>query len=111
MEKVKRKIAYDFMEDIPDGEFMIMRDNELRPLYPGQLKSDFDVKESFYIYGFNLNPIPEWPRLFSDEELEADRQAVFARYGKKFGYDFVEWLNQEKSKLLKEELAKRGYEL
>ncbi|MDP8227152.1 MAG: hypothetical protein P9L89_05890 [Candidatus Celaenobacter polaris] len=118
MEKVK--CYYDMDAGVPEGEWIITKDNELLPLGIDELESDFDVKESFVLYGSVPGHTTYWlcqfcyehhPEIDFDKEFETNEPGVFARYQEKFGHDYEEWVAQAKYDLLKEELAKSGYEL
>jgi len=123
MEKVRISWCDDeeeLMLSIPDGEWIITTDNQLTYLTLDDDKSDFNVKESFSIFGLAPHHTTDWLRFFCskhhpeidfDKEFETDKPGVFARYQEKFRRDYEGWVEKKKLKMLKEELAIRGYQL
>ena len=108
----------DFVLNICDGDWVVTTDNELIHVGLNDDRPD-NVKEEFFIYNSTYHST-YWLRLFCDEhhsEVDFDKEfltnepGVFARYQEKFGYDYEEWIDQEKYRQLKDELAKKGYEI
>jgi hypothetical protein len=110
----------DFIHSVSDGEWIITADNELMYVGINCIPEDVNVKHSFLIYGLAPHHTTDWLRFFCnkhhpdidfDKEFETGEQGVFARYQEKFGYDYEEWVAEEKYMVLKEKLMTRGYEL
>ncbi len=109
-----------FIYSIEDGEWIITRENELRPGIVADNIEESDVKARFFLYGVSPTHTTDWLRFFCEErhpeidfdkEFETDTPGVFARYHDRFGRDYEEWVAEEKYNRLKEELAKLGYRL
>lgn len=110
----------DFMSGIHDGDWIVTKDNQLIHLSINDLESDYDVKAGFLIYERNVNHTTDWLRLFCTEhhpevdfdvEFETNQPGIFGRYNDKYGYDYVEYVNQEIYNRLKQALADKGYKL
>jgi len=110
----------EFMLHISDGEWVVTTNNELLYLSAYDPEPEFDVKDRFMIFGLAPYHTTDWLRFFCEEhhpkinfdkEFETNGLGVFARYQEKFGHDYEEWVAQEKYNMLKDELAKKGYEL
>lgn len=112
----------EFMCTLDHGTWIITTDNKLLSMPEHMTYDDLglneeEVKEELWLYMHNDT---YWLELFCDEyhpeidfhkEFETNEPGVFARYQAKFGYDYAEWEYQQKYNELKNELAKRGYEL
>jgi hypothetical protein len=111
----------DFIHSVSDGEWMITTDNELmcRALCSESPKG-VTVKHFLLVCGLAPHHTTDWLRFFCnkhhpdidfDKEFETGKPGVFARYQEKFGYDYEEWVSEEKYMILKEKLMSLGYEM
>ncbi len=92
--------------------------NKLLCLGEGELEEDHKVEESFifgdpssttyWLRGFCKEVHPE---IDFDTEFETDEPGVFGRYNAKFGYDYAEWVYEEKYSSFVDLLSRKGYKL
>jgi len=123
VDKITVKIPWaenkeDFLDSINHTQWVVTTDNEL--FYNVMGDEDYKVKDKFLVVGQAPHHTTDWLRFFCnenhpeidfDKEFETKSPGVFARYQERFGYDYMEGINEAIYQTLKEELDKKGYQL
>lgn len=109
----------EFMLTDMNGEWVIMRNNELRLIPPHECMPK-GIKKSFLVAGRAVYHTTDWLRMFCaehhpeidfDTEFKYGEPGVFAKYQEKFGHDYEEGIAELQYEALKKELLAIGYEL